>query len=847
MKNTLALFTTLALIFHFNNSNAQLFGNKKTGKKSIVEEITQAANIKKLTKSSKLYSGLFPIYQDSTNGKTYLEINKKQLNKEFIYFSYVENGVVDASLFKGSYRGSKIIKFQKRFNTIEIVAPNTHFYFDPENPISKSADANINTPILVSETILGETDSTYLIDSKALFLSENLTQIKPNYPKDWKGLKLGKLNETKSKTISIRNYPKNTDVRAIYVYENVGENAKTTSDNTDGRFISITYHHSLMEVPENDFKPRYDDPRVGYFMTQVTDLTSASPTPYRDIIHRWNLVKNNPNAELSEPVEPIVWWIENTTPYELRPIIKEGVEAWNSSFEKIGFKNAMVVKIQPDTATWDAGDIRYNVLRWTSSPKPPFGGYGPSFVNPRTGQILGADIMLEYVYVLGRLRQKKYFNIESALEDLNNHDMHKCSAGAIMQEQVLFGKSALVINNLTDIEFNTFLVQSIKRLVLHEVGHTLGLNHNMKGSTIQSVEDLKNKAKIDEEGMCNSVMEYPAINFALDKKTQTNYYDYKPGFYDDWAIDFGYSVALNDEKKETERLNKILAKSTNPKLVFGNDADDMRSPGKGIDPMVNIYDLSNDPVAYGVERITLVNDSLMPKILDKFSIENQSYAELKDAFNVLLREKAIQLNIFTRQIGGVYVNRAFVGQETNTAPYTPVPLAKQKAAMDALAKYAFAPDAFNIDSKLITHLQTQRRGFNFFSKAEDPKLHDVVLTIHQGLLQHLLHENVLKRIIDSELYGNEYKLDVYLSDLTSAIFDADKNGSINHYRQNLQLAYTNKLIKYLESKSALESSKSLVLAQLLSIQKLAKSQSGDATSKAHKEHLSLIIDKALKI
>ena len=124
-------------------------------------------------------------------------------------------------------------------------------------------------------------------------------------------------------------------------------------------------------------------------------MTSASVTPYRDVINRWHLVKKNSEAELSEPVEPIVWWMENTTPENIRDLIRTAALKWNEAFEKAGFKNALQIELQPDDSDWDAGDIRYNVLRWTSSPQPPFGGYGPSLANPRTGQIIAADIMLE--------------------------------------------------------------------------------------------------------------------------------------------------------------------------------------------------------------------------------------------------------------------------------------------------------------------------------------------------------------------------------------------------------------------------------------------------------------------
>ena len=167
-------------------------------------------------------------------------------------------------------------------------------------------------------------------------------------------------------------------------------------DITDARYVRVRMQHSFLEVPQNDYQPRRDDPRVGYFGAEVDDLTSLSYTPYKDFISRWYLKKKDPNATVSEPVEPIVFWIENTTPVEVRPIIKEAGEKWNEAFEKAGFKNAIVMKEMPDTATWDPADIRYNVIRWVTSPYPSYGAIGPSFFNPVTGQILGADITIEW-------------------------------------------------------------------------------------------------------------------------------------------------------------------------------------------------------------------------------------------------------------------------------------------------------------------------------------------------------------------------------------------------------------------------------------------------------------------
>ncbi|SFD15200.1 protein of unknown function [Pseudoalteromonas denitrificans DSM 6059] len=209
-----------------------------------------------------------------------------------------------------------------------------------------------------------------------------------------KRFKLGKLNDKKSRIVNKRSYDNNVDIVVDYVFNNANPSIYGSSAVTDPRSVSIKIQHSFVTLPKNDFKPRLDDARIGYFTQQYDQMTSSEWAPYQDVINRWDLKKKDASATLSEPIKPIVWWIENTTPYEWRNTIKEAVLSWNSAFEKAGFKNAMQVKVQPDDAKWDAGDINYNVLRWTSSPKPPFGGYGPSLANPLTGEIMGADIML---------------------------------------------------------------------------------------------------------------------------------------------------------------------------------------------------------------------------------------------------------------------------------------------------------------------------------------------------------------------------------------------------------------------------------------------------------------------
>ena len=342
--------------------------------------------IEDLTESSRMIDGLFPIYQDTVTGELKMIISHDQLNKDFIYFSQIADGVTEAGSFRGAYGADVIFNIKRYFNKIEFIAPNTNFYFDKDNPLSRSKDANMSHAIISSNKILKEDkeDGRILINVNDLFLSETLRRVKPPRPpgSSSRRFTLGSFDKGKSKIKEINNYPKNTNLKTEYVYKNPGVLNSGSEAVTDGRYVSIEVFHSMMAMPDDGYEIRYDDPRVGYFLTSVNDMTETGTTNYRDMVNRWRLIKKNPELEISEPVTPITWWIENSTPLEWRETIEDGVLAWNEAFEKAGFKNAIVVKTQPDDADWDAGDIRYNVLRWTSSPNPPFGGYGPSMTNP---------------------------------------------------------------------------------------------------------------------------------------------------------------------------------------------------------------------------------------------------------------------------------------------------------------------------------------------------------------------------------------------------------------------------------------------------------------------------------
>ncbi len=815
----------------------------KTPKKGTQKKDTPKKTIAELTKSSRKHPGLFTVYEDTTTGALQLQIRESQIGKEYIYFTHTVNAPVSAGTYRGNYRGSRVLSIQKHFDKIEIISENTAYYFDPKNALSRAAQANISPSILVSEKIAARNDSTgnILIKADAIFLTEALHRV--NRTQNRKNFSLGRLSKTKTKCLSIKNYPKNTDFIIAYTYEN--PNPKGGGDGiTDARNVTITLQHTLIEMPQNDYQPRFDDPRVGYFSTQVTDLTSKSATPYRDLIHRWHLKKRDPKAKRSEPVVPITYWIENTTPKELRSTIKKAALAWNIAFEAAGFKNAVQVKEQSDDADWEAGDIRYNVLRWTSSPNPPFGGYGPSFVNPRTGQILGADIMLEFAFLRSSLRYDKLF--DNAIPNADPDMPQYCSLGHELHASNLFGTQALRVSGASKLEVDALLKDSIYYLILHEIGHTLGLNHNMKSSQLHTPAQLHDKSRTDKMGLTGSVMDYPGVNLALPGQKQGHYYTTRPGPYDIWAIEFGYSPGQENVKDEQKRLEKILARSTEPELMFGNDADDMRSSNRGIDPRVMIYDLSSDAIAHATGRIELIND-VKNKILAKYNTPGNTYHELRSAYLILSTQHRNAATVLSRYIGGIYVDRAVIDQPGATRPFTPVALVDQKRAMDALAKYVFSPNAFDTPPRLYNHLQKQRRGFDFSSAPEDPKIHDRVIGIQQRVFSHLLHPTVQARLLDTALYGNEYALSEMMTDLTDAVFAADAEGTVNSFRQNLQAEYVNRLIDIIDPESKrIHASRAIALHNLKAIQSMLKTKkTTDASTEAHTGYILHMIEQAL--
>ena len=399
------------------------------------------------------------------------------------------------------------------------------------------------------------------------------------------------------------------EVAAVYT----GRSSVETVPNSRG--VQVHVHYSVRELPKvgsNGYKPREADDRIGYFLTVIKDFSDkAEDEHFVRYINRWNLQKKDDKAELSPPKEPIMFYIEKTAPVALRPTIEAGILEWNKAFEKIGFANAIRVQNEEDLEAQvnldiDPEDVRYNFFRWITADA----GFamGPSRVNPRTGQILDADIIFDARFLNYWKQDYELFTDEDAarlhpnwtpLDEAahggmvpTSRHLHTaaCRFGHQMQQQM--GFAAALMTARGDLAADgklpkEFIHQGLKEVVMHEVGHTLGLRHNFKASTWKSLNEIREKGASPTEPIVASVMDYSPANIAATKETQGLYYSQTLGPYDVWAIEYGYKPFASDETKE---LAAIAARSGEPGLDYATDEDTRSSDS---DPLSNRFDLGN--------------------------------------------------------------------------------------------------------------------------------------------------------------------------------------------------------------------------------------------------------------
>ena len=745
----------------------------------------------------EIIEGMLDIYYETEEDTYYTIVDEENLSKEFIYFYYIISGAQAGGASGGDMGDSSVLEFRKFKDDIALYKKNTIFSYDESNNISKSTLTNILESFVGRFEVKIEEDGKYLINIDKLFLGEMLVGLTP--PKEYAeyySLILGRIDDKKTYISRVKNYPKNTSIEVTYGFFNPSPKGSVDAV-PDARYSSIVARHMFVEMPDSNYEPRVADQRIGYFSTKITDLSTYDYFKGKDLINRWRLIKKDPSAELSEPINPIVFWVENSTPEEIKPFVVEAIELWNIAFEKAGFKNAVVAKIQPDDAEWDAGDVQYNVIRWASTPSPRYSGYGPSVANPRTGEMIAADIVQEFNSISYGYRLRKIWGYD---------------------------------------EDNDPLRQWIISLTLHEIGHTLGLRHNFKASWLYDASEIHDTS-VTGKNHIGSVMDYDPINIAPEGVEQGNFFPTVPGPYDIWAIAFGYTQEMNEVDREN-----LLSQSTKPEFIFGTDDDAMGSPGGNTDPRNKRYDMSSDPITYSVQRLKIIDDKIneLPEI---FNEPGSTYTELKATFDSLLRDKGRFAESIAIQIGGVYSNRLVVGQEAGMTPFEVVPYEEQKRAMKALNEHLFANDAFVFNPDILKILQSEKRAASYGNSDDDPKVHDRVLRMQLSSLSFILHPRVMKRLTNSSKYGNEYLPNEVLQDIFDGIFVAREIP--NTFKMNLQSAYVDGLIEAMSDERYDEISRSAIFNSLQRIRNYSNSSYGNKMVKGHFDYLNWKINNAL--
>lgn len=728
--------------------------------------------------------GLFPLYHNSENGDLFLELRPEDLDRLHLLVMTLSRGT--GLIFLEGFPLQDIpLFFQKRNDRILVTVPNTYFRAEDDDPQQASLDRAFSDSVLASLEIKATHPQrgSYLVDLENLLITTDL----PNLNSLMTFLSFT-LQSDRSYISDVKNFPENVEIEAQLGFS--GGESFFLPTLPDYRALSLGIRYSLSRLPEtSNYRPRAADNRIGYFITAYQNLSDFSQRDaFVRYIQRWNLEKQDPNAELSPPVEPIVFWIENTVPHTYRQTIREGVLMWNQAFEKAGYLNAIEVRQMPADADWDPADVRYNTIRWSQSFNSGLAGIGPSRVNPLTGEILDADILINANIVRLLMREAESLldsassgmEMERLLVDLpgscvedscatapdegtrllqelrsrsnfpfNSGPRLSCNCAACTQ---VFQEGALALSLLRDLPpgdamMETYIQDYLRFLVAHEVGHTLGLRHNFQGSTLRSIDELHDVSLTRREGLTGSVMDYLPANVAPPGEPQGEFFPTRLGPYDEWAITYGYESFQNlPPQEERRRLEAIARRSTEPELSYATD-EDLWSE---IDPAINWFDLSGNLLDHAESQVKL-GRQMLDRLEQRFPQEGEPPDTLRSQFNFILFYYFRQSRVFLKHIGGQSFNRH---QSADVLPFEPLPLEEQERSLALISEYIFAEDAFDFSPTLLNRLVPSRwshwGSFPLVWRLDYP-IHDQILALQGMVLRSLLAPERLRRLRDLEL------------------------------------------------------------------------------------------------
>jgi hypothetical protein len=824
-----------------------------------------------LLKDATRLGGLIPLHRK--DDKVYAELPDSILGKDLFVLISIARGIGERSVLGGMSWGDGddwVWQFRRIDDNIQVVRRNVRFFADKGSPEEKAVDLAYTDSVLFSVPIATFAASgAPVIDLAPVFLTD-LPQISATLP----GFSFARDRSTWSR---IKAFPDNVELEVAATYGSSGNSPIDTLP--DPRAATINVHYSISLLPQNSYRPRLADDRVGFFVTALKDFSQrVDEDRFVRYINRWNLEKADASAKVSPPKKPIVFWIERTVPFAYRQSVREGIEAWNAAFEKAGFATAIEVRQQPDSTEWDPEDVNYNTFRWITA-GASF-AMGPSRVNPRTGQILDADIIFDGDFLQFWRTEYETFTPQSIAvltgggrESLRGQCCSGCRLFDGHARETALAATALAVNAaapLSEAEKERLVLQGLKLVVMHEVGHTLGLRHNFKGSAFRSLADINDLAKTSQSGASTSVMDYIPVNIVPKGRTQGDYYSAVLGPYDLWAIEYGYTpLAAGSPEAELPELEKIAGRSGEPALAFSTDEDTLRDDP---DPLSNRFDLGSDPLEFARTRAELVAQ-VMPLIADRLTVREKNgtgggYERVRQAFGVLLTAHGQSMYVASRLIGGLHTSRSHKGDANAPAPFRVVDAQRQREALDLLEKQMFSASPFAFPPELLNQLVATpwiHWGAPSVDRDDYP-VHDVVLMWQERVLGRLLDPVTLARIRDSELKvpadQDAFTTAELLGRLSASIFSeiaaaapgeySNRKPAIPSLRRSLQRAYLSRLSGLaLGSGFASTDAESLAAAELRSLEGRIEALLGrqdlklDPTSRAHLADLGSRIEKVL--
>jgi len=777
-----------------------------------------------IVKDAKETTGLFNVWQK--DDKVFLELSPDQFDKPFFFKSAINQGIGEARIFGGAMNYpigvAQVVVFHKHGQTVQLIAKNVKYTAKPGTPEARAVAAGFSDSLLAVAPIASQPsheNKSLLIDANALLLSDipaGAAMLERTYRQPYG------FDPRNSSIGTTRGEPDNVtlEVSAHYAVGRLnvptpghggGPQPSQPTTLPDPRSMFIGYQYTLAKLPDQPMSPRPADERVGYFTTEVLDFTSDVPrVPVERYANHWRLEKKDPNATLSEPKQPIVFWLDRNIPVKYREPIKEGILEWNKAFEHIGFKDAIKVEVQPDDADFDTSDIHHASVRWQTVAKTSYAAIGPSVVDPRTGEILDADIGIDAnnVRVVRNLRseylptRKDAFAAFAQATSGQAHpmaDAEACDYDDAATEETAFGMSLLEVRGDLDPDgpdVDKFVDLYLKNVTMHEVGHTLGLRHNFRASTVYSESELSDPAFTAVHGISGSVMEYNPWNLAVKGERQGEYTMSTLGPYDYWAIEYAYKPL--DAGNEKAELEKIAERSSEPWLAYSTDEDVSYF---AIDPAVNQLDLGRDPLAYAKKRLALVHE-LWQRTESMPLAPGESYSVLRRNFTRGLNEAGQGALYASKYIGGLTTLRDHAG--SGRQPFTPVDAAKQREALTMLTSEVLSADSFDFPPSFLRKMTVSTFDIDDAQELGRPappldlSIDQQVLSLQRGVLDTLMSPPIAQRLLNNAAKVDDPKEALKLSELYGRLHDAvwselRSGRDITLFRRNLQREYVTRV------------------------------------------------------